>query len=486
MKNVGMFSLVIAVLLFTYTAHANIWYVHPDSTLNSIQAGIGLCSTGDTVLVGPGIYIENINFNSMAITVTSEYGPDTTIVDGSSPSNPDTGSVVCFVSGEDTTSVLQGFTIKNGSGTYDPIWAVYLGGGIYCHGASPIVMGNVITDNNCDYGGGIECEYSSSPIIADNNIVNDSAELSAGGIDCYYNSSPHIEGNTIDSNYAGSGGGGIQCYTNCSPEIIGNTFVGNYAGSWGGGIRCGDLSSPFIRENLINGNTAVTEGGGIECDANSHPTIRFNTITGNSANHGGGVQCDLNASPIIDSCAISDNLIGGGIWCEQGSNPTVYHNNITDNEGYAVRNIDPGYTIAAENNWWGHSTGPYHPTANPGALGDTVSDYVNFVPWDTVAYPWGIEEHGPREPIVIALQVSPNPFRDKVSITFSKEYNAERTAFTIYDATGRVVREFNYLVDNCIDWNGIDDSNRRLPSGVYFLKLTAGDYSASEKLLLIR
>ncbi|UCG31493.1 MAG: T9SS type A sorting domain-containing protein [candidate division WOR-3 bacterium] len=35
-------------------------------------------------------------------------------------------------------------------------------------------------------------------------------------------------------------------------------------------------------------------------------------------------------------------------------------------------------------------------------------------------------------------------------------------------------------------WNGTDDTNRKLPSGVYFLKFTAGDYTATQKLLLIR
>jgi hypothetical protein len=42
-----------------------------------------------------------------------------------------------------------------------------------------------------------------------------------------------------------------------------------------------------------------------------------------------------------------------------------------------------GFTsdIDATNNWWGDVTGPYHPTQNPGGLGDEVSDYVAFVPW---------------------------------------------------------------------------------------------------------
>ena len=79
MKRIGLLVITITVLFLCGTAHATTWYVHPDSALNSIQVGIDLCATGDTVLVGAGTYIENINFNDMAITVTSEYGADTTI-----------------------------------------------------------------------------------------------------------------------------------------------------------------------------------------------------------------------------------------------------------------------------------------------------------------------------------------------------------------------------------------------------------------------
>jgi len=56
----------------------------------------------------------------------------------------------------------------------------------------------------------------------------------------------------------------------------------------------------------------------------------------------------------------------------------------------------------------------------------------------------------------------------------------------IYDATGRLVKEFRHLLNEQIFWNGTDDLNRKLPSGVYFLKFEAGEHSATEKLLLIR
>ena len=42
----------------------------------TIQQAIDIALDGDTVLVAPGTYAENINFLGKAITVTSEEGPD--------------------------------------------------------------------------------------------------------------------------------------------------------------------------------------------------------------------------------------------------------------------------------------------------------------------------------------------------------------------------------------------------------------------------
>src|SRR5689334_21325474 len=57
----------------------------------TIQSAINAANSGDTVLVAPGTYVENINFNGKAITVTSSAGASSTIIDGGA-----NGSVVAF------------------------------------------------------------------------------------------------------------------------------------------------------------------------------------------------------------------------------------------------------------------------------------------------------------------------------------------------------------------------------------------------------
>src|SRR5258708_40210806 len=74
----------------------------------SIQAAINAASTGDTVLVAPGTYYENIDFKGKAITVISSGGAAQTIIDGGAKT-----STVIFKTSELRNSILSGFTVRN-------------------------------------------------------------------------------------------------------------------------------------------------------------------------------------------------------------------------------------------------------------------------------------------------------------------------------------------------------------------------------------
>jgi parallel beta-helix repeat protein len=427
----------------------------------------------------------------MAITVTSEYGADTTIIDGSIPAHLDTGSVVLFMSGEDTNSVLKGFTLTNGTGTVDPVYGA-LGGGILClSGSSPIIDSNIITSNTAFYGGGMSCELGSHPLIMNNTISANSAAGSGGGIELWSSSSPTIMSNIITGNSAASYGGGIQCYTNCSPLIVDNGITNNTSVGLGGGLRIGETSSPTIRNNLIQGNSTLN-GGGILCDGGPFcsPHIVHNTITQNTATGtGGGVTCEYNVTPAIDSCIISYND-GDEIYCHIGGNPIIHYSDIIDTVDYGVFNNDPGVTIDAKHNWWGHGSGPYHPTANPSGQGVAVSDYVDFDPWLLT----GIEELNASVLVRLVLQVTPNPFRNFTNIRYAIHdpgYTIQRPKLRVFDVCGRLVKTFGLesVIENTgstISWYGDDETGREVASGVYFVRLIAAESSTTKKILLVR
>ena len=365
MKKVGLLFITITVLFLCSAAHATIWYVHPDSTLNSIQAGIDLCATGDTVLVGAGTYIENINFNGMAITVTSEYGADTTIIDGSNPTHPDTGSVVLFVSGEDTTSALEGFTITNGSGTINPGYG-YWGGGIYCLTSSPTIVGNRIENNTATYGGGIACYINAQALIDSNTITANTADSSGAGI-LASDSRPIISNNAITLNNSPWCAGIYVCW-DCDPTITNNTIDGNYAAEGGAGIGIYLYASPTVENNIITANIGGNYGSGVYCGGDCNPQFTGNTIANNGlwgiysvlgaistfklcniSNNADGVFC-YDCSITFDSCTISSNQ-AIGIHCEADVNAVINWCNIYSHTAYGVSNSDPSDTVNAENDW---------------------------------------------------------------------------------------------------------------------------------------
>src|SRR5437899_6902467 len=124
-----------AVTILSLTTGANAGNtIHVPADRPGIQAGIDAAVNGDTVLVAPGTYFENINFHGKAITVTSEQGSGVTVIDGGAHD-----SVAAFVTGEELSSVLSGFTLQNGLSTFStPGFGD--GGGVRIKNSSPTIQ----------------------------------------------------------------------------------------------------------------------------------------------------------------------------------------------------------------------------------------------------------------------------------------------------------------------------------------------------------
>ncbi|MDG1798983.1 MAG: hypothetical protein P8H35_10495, partial [Flavobacteriales bacterium] len=91
----------------------------------TIQLAIDAATNGDTVYVSNGTYVENINYNNKDLYLLGE-NRDSTIIDGNQ-----NGSVVTM----NGNSVINGFTVQNGSGTSD-VGNIILGGGIYVNSSA--------------------------------------------------------------------------------------------------------------------------------------------------------------------------------------------------------------------------------------------------------------------------------------------------------------------------------------------------------------
>ncbi|NQV19604.1 MAG: right-handed parallel beta-helix repeat-containing protein [Armatimonadetes bacterium] len=552
------------LILLYVTVNATIINIPGDQP--TIQAGINVTVDGDTVLVQPGNYVENINYNGKNITVASFFltTQDTTYISQTEIDGNSSGSVVTFESGETNQAKLIGFSITNGytwylggggilcDGNSSPIIKNNLirnnfsgidGGGIFCYDFSnPEIINNTILNNSSVYGGGISCYTLSNPIIT-NNIINHNDANHGGGIYlgmAYWGI--QIRENLIQNNYSSSSGGGIFSHTS-SPNITGNIIKNNHSETYGGGIYQGPCSYiPIIINNIIYGNSADLYGGGIYCYDGIDPLIINNCISNNSSEYGGGIACRFDCSPQISNCTISNNMAiyqGGGLYVTTNSNPVITNTIFWADEALLDGNeiylnwsnpdfyycdiqgginsigIIPGssYTGIYEHNidlnplFLELGEHPYSITFNSPCINSGIPDTtgLNLPYLDLAGNPrvyGGRIDMGAYEnqnvvsanedliPLVTKLnQNYPNPFNPTTTISFSilDESNVE---ISIYNIKGQKVKKL--ISDqlsagkHSVVWDGEDDNNQPVGSGIYFYKLRAGDFQKVRKMILLK
>jgi hypothetical protein len=322
---------------------------------SAIQAGIDAATDGDTILVAPGEYVitEPITFRGKAITVRSEAGRDETTIRMGTPADPERGTVVVFENNETVESVLDGFTITGGRGSWWPSAGYWGGGGIAFNASSGAVRDCAVVENtakggggvlawsgasptltNCTisvnsatgvtpnvdgYGGGLCCGVGSLLTLTNCAVAENSAGMSGGGLFCVFNSSVTMTDCAITGNSAGDSGAGVECSVNSSGTLTNCVITGNSAGNCSGGVNCYDNSSLAMTNCTIAANSAENSGGAMTCWKDSSMTLTNCTIVQNSAERYGGGLCGGNNSPTtVINCTIWGNsagISGGGLGC---------------------------------------------------------------------------------------------------------------------------------------------------------------------------
>ena len=291
---------------------------------------------GDTVVVADGTYVgdgnHDLDFHGKAILVCSENGPDSCIIDCEA-----SGRGFDFHSHEDETSILQGFTIRNGSAGQ--------GAGIYSgYSSNPTIINCTLTANtSTGRGAGIYCHWN-SPTLRNCIITSNAAAHAGGGIYCH-ESGPTISGCEITDNISSDYGGGIGMRSFSSSEcltISDCAITGNQAGDDGGGLG-GDayFADVIVQNSMITDNSANGRGGGLDLGANI-AIVTDCVIERNHAWNGGGVEGRANPLFLVN-CDISDNVAleqGGGIECVFTDNYHIINcdiiGNITSGRGGGI------------------------------------------------------------------------------------------------------------------------------------------------------
>jgi hypothetical protein len=182
----------------------------------TIQPGIDVSADGDTVLVHPGIYYENLNMNGKNITLASlelttgnpQY-INQTLIDGQN-------QLSCIEIQDIAVGVtIQGFTIQNGYGT-DIMQGE--GGGLFVQCVEYLLLKNcIITHNNASAGGGA-CFVLSNVVLSGVHVFNNNAGM-AGGLFFWYNTSIQFSQDNLCSIYNNNAGKGTDLYNRDSGEV---------------------------------------------------------------------------------------------------------------------------------------------------------------------------------------------------------------------------------------------------------------------------
>ncbi|MBS1517762.1 MAG: T9SS type A sorting domain-containing protein [Bacteroidetes bacterium] len=462
---------LIFISLFALASLSSANIINVPAQYSTIQSAINASVNGDTILVQPGTYTENINFRGKNIVVTGTYYLSgnlsliqTTIINGGSPVNPDTASCVIISSHEDSTAVLQGFTLTGGMGTK---WTDEHGAGLFRE------------------GGGILIQYS-KPVIQYNIITGNSAVaggvISTGGGGVRIGDSyPRFHNNIVTNNTGFYGAGVVLNYT--GGEYYNNLIFKNYGsnvfGSGSGIWLNGSFTRPVtITNNTIVSNTSINGTPGVYGFGSVVATMRNNIIWGNTSPNNAQIT---GGNFTVRYCNVQNGYNGAG---NINANPDF------DTTNYYLRSTSPCVDK-------GDSSVIYNDPADPGnpsnakwpARGTLRNDLGAYGGPGSATIANSIVGIGSQNLMTlpdnfILNQNYPNPFNPTTKISYELNKSSE-VSLKVFDILGNEVSVlFNGTQtagSYSVNWNAAD-----FPSGVYFYKLETQTGSEIKSMMLVK
>ena len=284
----------------------------------TIQAGIDAANQGDLVLVAPGLYTgvgnRDVRFHGKAITVRSEGGAGSAILDCQGQ-----GNGFIFRDHETASTVLDGFTIQHAGA------AAALGGAILCRFAcSPLITNCVIRDNHSSVGAGLYIIQGASPRIQSCQILSNFATIYGSGI-YIQDGAPEIVDCEIADNMVDADGSsaGILCSGTPAVTIARCTFRANITpgkGFTAGALYCGYGTYAITDCRFIDNRAG--NGGGVFCSGGQVVFTRCLFVGNRAELWGGAIHAGYGSDVTLASCTLVSNSAGdagGGIYASWGN-----------------------------------------------------------------------------------------------------------------------------------------------------------------------
>lgn len=341
--------LFIVLSLLSTRAFATVHHV--PGQFSNVQNALNSCSTGDTVLVQPGFYLENILWPQVAnIKLLSAGDSSNTVLDGSGISSVIFFSQNPFVN---NYTIIKGFTFQNaiiglrieGGGPYFNLCAVrYCNTGVTAYNSFAVFVNVSIYENISSgatqtFGVGMHIEDGnvmiSKSVIRDNKVLNSQGYINGVGV---YLSRSHtmISRTKIINNFADTSSNG-NYFRGCG------VFIENYDSSV--------FTNVLIAENT--GPVTFFQGGGSAIYIKKCFNVRLINCTVaenhlfNAFNYAGeGIRIEEGSLTITNS--IIWNIVPGTVLSATGSSMPVISVTYSDIKGgfSGISNInnDPLFT----------------------------------------------------------------------------------------------------------------------------------------------
>ena len=299
----------------------------------TIQQGLDMSASGDTVLVAPGVYTGPLNrdldFHGKSTVLSSAAGPEATVIDCES-----LGRALIARSDEDTTSVVRGFTIANGAASTGSAIYVLDGSGLKIEdcvitGCSAgksnatlqldtydymthytVVRRCAFADNDCTAIRVYDCPF----LLADSTFSgNRTLGAPALNIDsCEWWS---VSDCLFESNYA----------TGMSGAAYVTSHVHRRAGQISGqNVSSSDLVTPGFSRCVFRDNSAEILAGALRASVGGF-SVSDCLFIGNSAPMGGAIY-DEDGLHSVSGCVFYGNSAeSGGAFYENAWGPSEFH-----------------------------------------------------------------------------------------------------------------------------------------------------------------
>ena len=294
---------------------------------------------GDTVIVYPGTYNEDVNFETKSITLgslnlenTTSSFVENTIINGqvlvTSVDNP--GAIVGLsISGSGhgiyVTQNTNGFLIKDVNIRDNE------SSGILAYDSHFLIEQSRISNHNYSgYGAGANINNSNVHFV--NCYIDINSSSSYGGGLYVNNSNVLIDNSTFYDNYTNGSGGGLYVGNNSDILIKNGIFRKNR--SYNGGGLATSNSKIVLSQSIIDSNYSSSHGGGIQFGTSDSDTAFFDDleiIANTSSSSGGGISKSgnyyllyMNSTKILNNIS---NASGGGMYLD-GNNANDKYNNI--------------------------------------------------------------------------------------------------------------------------------------------------------------